>query len=158
MSACWVSQPVFCQGLNAIVITLMVMVLKKTWRNNISFKKEADKRLCYYKWKTWYKLLSRSGLKEIFVRVSIIHHQTKTSFSMFWIAWTPFELLWTFVTYLLCTRKMLNWTWYWYCLWSFHTLQFKHNGEFDSVVVYIILSGFSAGFSLSFLWGGKFFN
>ena len=38
------------------------------WRKNISFKKDTEKSLCYYKIKAWYKL-SNSGLKEFCVHL-----------------------------------------------------------------------------------------
>ena len=48
------------------------------WKNNISFKKETEKIvLLQVIWKAWYKLLSSSGLKKIFVHVSIIDTKHK---------------------------------------------------------------------------------
>ena len=49
MNACWFSRSVFYQVFNREVTFLLKKILE---------------RLCYYKWKAWYKLLSSSGLKK----------------------------------------------------------------------------------------------
>ena len=54
MNACWVSQSMFYQVLNAVMsVSVMVMVcLKKMFNGEIIFHlKRRLKRLCYYKWR-----------------------------------------------------------------------------------------------------------
>ena len=44
-----------------------MVCLKKMFNGEIIFHlKWIQKRLCYYKWKAWYKLLSSSGLKKFY--------------------------------------------------------------------------------------------
>ena len=60
MNVCWVNQSAFYQVLNAAVM----VCLKKMFNGEIIFHlKRRLKRLPYFKWKAWYKLLSSSGLK-----------------------------------------------------------------------------------------------
>ena len=80
----------------------MIVCLKKMFDGEIIFHlKRKLNRLCYYKWKAWYKLLSTSGLKkDICTLLSSTRH--------------PFEghkILSTkcCVAILKKTRKMNNW-------------------------------------------------
>ena len=75
MNACWVSQPMFFKVLNAVMSVMQC--LKKMFNGEIKIHlKKRLKRLCYYKWRAWYKLLPSSGLKK-YMHIFIIH---QTSF------------------------------------------------------------------------------
>ena len=55
----------------------MMVCLKKIFNGEIiCHLKRRLKRLCYYKWKAWYKLLSSSGLKKKIAHIFIIHQSS----------------------------------------------------------------------------------
>ena len=54
----------------------MILCLKKVFNGEITFYlKRLLKRLCYYKWNAWFKLLSASGLKKYYA--PFYHHAPK---------------------------------------------------------------------------------
>ena len=83
MNACWVSQSVFYEVLNAVNDD--VFKKKCLFNGKIifhsAFKKDTEKVVLfrYWKWKAWCKLLSSSGLKKFCVR---FYHQASS-----WGAW-----------------------------------------------------------------------
>ena len=63
MNAGWVIQWMLYQVSNAVSDQVC---LKKTFNVEIFYLKKRLKKLCYYSWKSGYKLLSISGLKIFF--------------------------------------------------------------------------------------------